>query len=62
MGGWCRPQTDGPGLRSGALITFANILLDNSQTSYMQSDVLPLIKFDLEWVLSNWNSNGCDLW
>lgn len=27
IGGWCRPQTDGPGLQSAALITYANILL-----------------------------------
>jgi len=27
VGGWCRPQTDGPGLRSGALVIFANILI-----------------------------------
>ena len=26
VGGWCRPQTDGPGLRSGALLIFANVL------------------------------------
>lgn len=34
IGGWCRPQTDGPGLRSAALVTFANILLANGQESY----------------------------
>lgn len=62
MGGWCRPQTDGPGLQSAALMTFAKILLDNNQTSYVQSDVLPEIKFDLEWIFNNWSSNGCDLW
>ena len=26
VGGWCRPQTDGPGLRSGALLIFADVL------------------------------------
>lgn len=26
-GGWCRPQTDGPGLRSATLIQYANVIL-----------------------------------
>lgn len=34
IGGWCRPQTDGPGLRSAALVIFSNILIDNGQSSY----------------------------
>lgn len=62
VGGWCRPQTDGPGLQSAALMTFVKILMDNSQSSYAQSEVLPAIRFDLEWIFSNWASNGCDLW
>lgn len=62
MGGWCRPQTDGPGLRSAALIHFANILIENGQESYAKSDVIPLIKYDLDWVHSNWQQDGCDLW
>jgi len=41
---------------------FANILLDAGQKDYVNSDVLPSIKFDLEWVHSNWQSDGCDLW
>lgn len=47
VGGWCRPQTDGPGLRSAALMIFTKILLNNSQQSYAQSAVIPLIKNDL---------------
>ena len=62
MGGWCRPQTDGPGLRSAALILFANILLDAGQTDYVNNKLIPSIKFDLEWVHNNWQSDGCDLW
>jgi glucoamylase len=62
VGGWCRPQTDGPGLRSAALMMFADLLMNNSQGSYAQSTVLPLVKNDLEWVFTNWSSNGCDLW
>ncbi len=62
VGGWCRPQTDGPGLRSGALLLFADLLLKNSQQSYVTSTLIPIIKNDLDWVLSNWQSDGCDLW
>ena len=62
VGGWCRPQTDGPGLRSGTLLIFGNLLLDGGQEGYFNQEVLPLIKYDLDWVLSNWNSDGCDLW
>ena len=62
VGGWCRPQTDGPGLRSGALILFANLLLKNGQQSYVTNTLVPIIKNDLDWVLTNWQSNGCDLW
>ena len=62
VGGWCRPQTDGPGLRSGALILFANILLDAGQTDYVNNQLIPSIKFDLDWVHNNWQSDGCDLW
>lgn len=62
MGGWCRPQTDGPGLRSAALILFANALLDAGQTDYVNNNVVPRIKFDLDWVHGNWRSDGCDLW
>ena len=62
VGGWCRPQTDGPGLRSGALLIFADVLSKGGQDSYVNSDVVPLIKNDLEWVFANWRSDGCDLW
>lgn len=62
VGGWCRPQTDGPGLRAGALVMFAEILLDAGQDSYVKDTLAPIIKFDLDWVHSNWSSDGCDLW
>lgn len=62
VGGWCRPQTDGPGLRSAALILFADLLLKNGQSSYVSSNMLQPIKFDLDWIMTNWMSDGCDLW
>ena len=61
-GGWCRPQTDGPALRAMALSKWGNILLQNGQSDAAKSTVWPLIKFGMEWVLANWDQNGCDLW
>ena len=62
VGGWCRPQTDGPGLRSAALQLFADALIKAGNQSYVSDFLVPLIKNDLDWVLSNWQSDGCDLW
>ena len=62
VGGWCRPQTDGPGLRSAALTMFADILMQNGQESYVRDTLVPLIKYDHDWIHSNWSSDGCDLW
>lgn len=61
-GGWCRPQTDGPGLRANALSLWGQILLTNSQRDQALNTVLPLVKNDLAWVTANWQSDGCDLW
>ena len=41
---------------------FADLLLKNSQESYVTGTLIPIIKYDLEWVLTNWMSDGCDLW
>ncbi len=70
VGGWCRPQTDGPGLSSATLIKFANLLLDNGQDSYVYQNLWTkdgsknggAIKYDLAWVVDHWQEGGCDLW
>ena len=41
---------------------FANLLIKNGQKSYVTDTLQSVIKIDLEWVLSNWQSDGCDLW
>lgn len=41
---------------------FAEVLLKNGQSAYVSSTLLPAIKYDLDWVLPNWPSDGCDLW
>ena len=43
-------------------MTFANVLLDNSQQSYVTDTLVGLIKNDLDWLFTNWQSDGCDLW
>jgi glucoamylase len=43
-------------------LIFADLLAKNSQSNYVTSTLLPIIKYDLEWVLTNWQSDGCDLW
>merc|ERR1719244_210664 len=61
-GGWCRPQTDGPALRAMALSKWGRILLENGKETEAKNTIWPLVSFDLEWVTTNWESQGCDLW
>merc|ERR1712241_323156 len=61
-GGWCRPQTDGPALRAMALSKWGMILNNAGQSDTARNEVWPLVSFDMEWVLGNWQSEGCDLW
>jgi glucoamylase len=51
-GAWCRPQNDGPGLQAIALI--------NSASNVAKS--WPTIKYNLDYIISGYNSNTCDLW
>ncbi|KAJ3800234.1 glucoamylase [Lentinula aff. detonsa] len=61
-GAWGRPQRDGPALRSTALITWANFLISESNTSYVTNTLWPLIQNDLNYVAQNWNQSTFDLW
>ncbi|GAW05591.1 glycoside hydrolase family 15 protein [Lentinula edodes] len=61
-GPWGRPQRDGPALRSTALITWANYLLSEGNTSYVTDTLWPIIENDLNYVSSNWNQSTYDLW
>jgi glucoamylase len=58
VGDWCRPQTDGPGLRSAALQTFADVLIKGGHQTYVTDFLVPLIKFDLDWLMGNWQVRG----
>ncbi|KAG6836704.1 hypothetical protein H0H93_004680 [Arthromyces matolae] len=59
---WGRPQKDGPALRSTSLITYANWLLGQSNTTYVTQKLWPVIKLDLDYVTDRWNTSGYDLW
>ncbi|KIK68987.1 carbohydrate-binding module family 20 protein [Collybiopsis luxurians FD-317 M1] len=61
-GAWGRPQRDGPALRSTALITWANFLLSQGNTSYVTNTLWPIINADLNYVSQNWNQSTFDLW
>ncbi|KIM30103.1 carbohydrate-binding module family 20 protein [Serendipita vermifera MAFF 305830] len=61
-GGWGRPQRDGPALRATAIITFANYLISQSNTTYVRNTLWPILLLDLNYVSNNWNSTGFDLW
>eukprot|EP01038_Epipyxis_sp_PR26KG_P005833 gene5833-8048_t len=69
--GWCRPQNDGPGLRATALIIAANSLIAVGEIDYVKkylwtgdSNVYHggAIKYDLDYVISGYDSSTCDLW
>ncbi|KAI0042277.1 carbohydrate-binding module family 20 protein [Auriscalpium vulgare] len=61
-GSWGRPQRDGPALRSTAMITFANWLLDNNNSTFVTNTLWPIIKLDLDYVANSWNQTSFDLW
>ena len=61
-GAWGRPQRDGPALRSTAIITYADWLIQNGNTSYAADTLWPVIQLDLDYVANNWNQSTFDLW
>ncbi|KAI0926850.1 hypothetical protein AcV5_007534 [Taiwanofungus camphoratus] len=61
-GSWGRPQRDGPALRATAIITYANWLLANGNTSFVTDTLWPVLQLDLDYVASNWNYSTYDLW
>lgn len=70
-GPWGRPQNDGPALRASVLIRFAQKLLDNNETEYVQANLynnnldphsMGVIKMDLEYTAHHWSDKNYDLW
>ena len=50
---------DGPALRATAMITYANWLLDNDNSTFVTNALWPIIKLDLDYVSQNWNQTTC---
>lgn len=70
-GPWGRPQNDGPALRASVLTRFAQQLLDNNETDYVQTHLynksmnpqnMGTIKMDLEYTAHHWQDANFDLW
>jgi glucoamylase len=67
-GAWCRPQNDGPGLRSHTLIDYATALQADAERGVVHeggttpAQLWAYIQIDLDWQAANWQANGCDLW
>lgn len=69
-GGWCRPQTDAPGLRATTLSIYAQTLIKAGKTDFIKEKLWTgnqnyhggAIKYDLDWIVDNWKQNSCDLW
>lgn len=71
MGSWCRPQTDGPGLRAKTLAEYGMKLLEAGREDYVKQKLWTgdknkynggAVYHDLDWLVKNWQQNGCDLW
>eukprot|EP00759_Apiculatamorpha_spiralis_P025738 PhF_6_TR29100/c0_g1_i1/m.42442/K01178/SGA1; glucoamylase len=70
QGPWCRPQNDGAGLVAATLAQMGMYLLQGGNTSYVRQYLWTnssslnggLIKSNLDYVISAWQSVGCDLW
>jgi glucoamylase len=69
--GWCRPQDDAPGLRATTLMIAAQHLIDKGELQYVKDYLWTgnanvyhggAIKYDLDWILTGYNTNTCDLW
>eukprot|EP01006_Ploeotia_vitrea_P032266 TRINITY_DN64532_c0_g1_i2.p1 TRINITY_DN64532_c0_g1~~TRINITY_DN64532_c0_g1_i2.p1 ORF type:complete len:516 (-),score=19.61 TRINITY_DN64532_c0_g1_i2:46-1593(-) len=69
-GEWCRQQNDGPGLTATALIMYANTLISNDNFDFIKKHlwrveddkITGAIKYDLDYIVNNYNSSTCDLW
>jgi len=53
---------DGPALRATALMSYADWLITNSNTSFVTSNIWPVLKLDLDYTANAWNQSGFDLW
>lgn len=64
MGGWCNPQNDGPALRAGILMRYAQLKRERGESTqdlYDGTSQSP-IKSDLEYVAHHWQDDNCEPW
>lgn len=68
---WCRPQNDGPGLQATSLIMYAYAMIEDGSMDYVKKYLWTgddsvyhggAIKYDLDYVVSGYSSQTCDLW
>lgn len=68
---WCRPDTDGPGLRAYSLILAAIQLIAGGESGYVQQYLWTgnqsnynggAIKYNLDFIAGNYNTTTCDIW
>jgi glucoamylase len=71
LGGWCRPQNDGPGLQAISLIMGADNLIKQNQTDWVKQFLWTgdknkynggAIKYNLDYIVDGYKSVTCDLW
>ena len=53
---------DGPALRATALMSYAGWLIDNTNTTFVNSNIWPILKLDLDYTANYWNQSTYDLW
>jgi len=59
---WGRPQRDGPALRASAMMQYAEWLLKNGNSTYVERSLWPVIQLDLDYVATYWKEPTFDLW
>lgn len=60
-GGWMRPQSDGPALRTITLVNYAFVKIRSGDKAYAQS-LWPSMQLDMQYVIDNWNQPSGDPW
>lgn len=61
-GQWTRPQNDGPALRALAMMNIANIYYREGDVTYVENNILPALKKDLDYIAVEWSSPSYDVW
>ena len=60
-GEWGRPQNDGPALRGIILFKLIN-LLNYKYDNLIDKLIIPVIKKDLDYIISNYDKTSYDIW